>query len=115
MRQVRTGLVMAVMGLTAALLTLSGCPKTPKTATQTAAVPGAEQPAPSPPVVEEVAPPIVAAPRMAMRANDHPSVRCRLDPPRLVSLIRSSCLFPVPYSLILVPCPSLLSLVPAGQ
>jgi peptidoglycan-associated lipoprotein len=54
---------MAVMGLTAALLTLSGCPKTPKTATQTAAVPGAEQPAPSPPVVEEVAPPIVAEER----------------------------------------------------
>jgi len=63
MRQVHTGLVMAVMGLTAALLTLSGCPKTPKTATQTAAVPGAEQPAPSPPVVEEVAPPIVAEER----------------------------------------------------
>src|SRR3989338_8727446 len=62
MRQVRTGLVMAVMGLTA-VLALSGCPKTPKTATQTAAIPEAPPPAPPPPVVEEVRPPVVAEER----------------------------------------------------
>ena len=61
MRQSRTGLVMAVVGLTAAVLMLSGCPKTPKTATQTAGIP--EAPAPPPPVVEEVSPPVVAEER----------------------------------------------------
>ncbi len=63
MRQSHTGLVMAVVGLTAAVLMLSGCPKTPKTATQTAAIPEAPPPAPPPPVVEEVRPPVVAEER----------------------------------------------------
>ncbi len=62
MRQVRTELVLAVMGLTV-MLVLSACARTPKTATQTAAVPGAEQPALSSPVVEDVSPPIVAEER----------------------------------------------------
>ena len=58
MRQLRTGLVMAVVGL-AAVLALSGCPRTPKTATQTAGL----SEAPPPPGVEEVSPPIVAEER----------------------------------------------------
>ena len=62
MRQVRTGLVMAVVGLTA-VLALSGCPKTPKTATQTAGLSEAPPPALPPPGVEEVSPPIVAEER----------------------------------------------------
>jgi len=60
MRRVHTGLVAAVVGLTAVAFTMSGCPKTPKTATQTAPL-GDERPQAVAPPVEEITPPPMGA------------------------------------------------------
>ncbi len=61
MRQVHTGLVAAVVGLTAVAFTMSGCPKTPKTATQTAPFSDGRSQASGPPAAEEVSPPPMVA------------------------------------------------------
>ncbi|MBI3607522.1 MAG: peptidoglycan-associated lipoprotein Pal [Nitrospirae bacterium] len=65
MRQVHTGLVAAVVGLTAVALMMSGCPKTPKTATQTTSISeGRPQgPVTSPPAEVITPPPVVAEER----------------------------------------------------
>lgn len=61
MKWVNRGMWMAPAGLMVVAFITSGCPKTPKTATQVA--PLAEHPvqAPGPPLAEEVAPPPVVA------------------------------------------------------
>jgi len=60
MRRVHTGLVAAVAGLTTVAFMMSGCPKTPKTATQTAPF-GDERPQAVAPSVEEISPPPMGA------------------------------------------------------